>query len=40
MALGTWMMEKMRVACYESYTNLQGKLQNHHAFEAEVSTKV
>eukprot|EP00118_Oscarella_pearsei_P025242 m.307813 g.307813 ORF g.307813 m.307813 type:complete len:2422 (+) comp42859_c0_seq1:216-7481(+) len=35
-----WIAEKMQVACDESYkdpTNLQGKLQKHQAFEAEVS---
>lgn len=34
-----WMLEKMQVACDESYkdpTNLPGKLQKHQAFEAEV----
>ncbi|XP_065916481.1 spectrin alpha chain, non-erythrocytic 1-like [Dysidea avara] len=36
----TWMMEKMQTASDESYkdpTNLQGKLQKHQAFEAEVA---
>ena len=37
---GAWIVEKQQIATDESYrdpTNLQGKLQRHQAFEAEVS---
>ncbi len=36
-----WIGEKMKIATDESYrepTNLQGKIQKHQAFDAEVST--
>ncbi|CAH3114647.1 unnamed protein product [Porites lobata] len=35
-----WINEKLQIACDENYkdpTNLQGKLQKHQAFEAEIS---
>ena len=38
--VAAWIAEKMTVASDESYrdpTNLQGKLQKHQAFEAELT---